>query len=301
LENCPGDFSDHWMHFMKPLSGYTKPYAVLGHPIGHTLSPVMHNASIQSLGLDAIYMALDVAPENLMHVLPAMQQMGFGGVNLTIPLKEVAYRGLKQLDESASLLGAVNTVQFKDGVMIGHNTDGYGFLKAMEEAFGESISGASVFVLGCGGAGRAVALMAAGAGAAKIALADIDQQKLNSVREELRRTYRDVQINMASDPSDQIAACLSADVVVQATPVGMKQTDQPLIGSDAFRKGQRAFDLIYMYPETVFMKQARIGGARTANGLGMLLHQGARAFSIWTGNQPDIEAMRNALKAAVYK
>lgn len=285
---------------MKQLSGYTKPYAVLGHPIGHTLSPVMHNASMQSLGLDAIYVALDVAPEKLMTVLPAMRDMGFGGVNLTIPLKEVAFRGLKKLDESARLLGAVNTVQFKDGEIVGHNTDGYGFLKAMEESFGESISGASVFVLGCGGAGRAVALMAAGAGAAKIALADIDEQKLKSVREELHRMYAAVHVTMASDPSDQMAACLSADVIVQATPVGMKQTDQPLISSDAFRKGQRAFDLIYMYPETVFMKQARIGGARTANGLGMLLHQGARAFSIWTGTDPDIEAMRNALKAAVY-
>src|SRR5262245_12670128 len=130
---------------MKHLSGHTKPYAVLGHPIGHTMSPIMHNASIESLGLDAIYLAFDVAPARLLDVLPAMQSMGFGGVNLTIPLKEVAYRGLKQLDESARLLGAVNTVQFTEHGMIGHNTDGYGFLKAMEEAFGEPVKGAAVF------------------------------------------------------------------------------------------------------------------------------------------------------------
>lgn len=286
---------------MKQLSGHTTPYAVLGHPIGHTLSPVMHNASIASLGLDAIYCAYDVAPENLMQVLPAMQQMGFGGVNLTIPLKEVAFNGLKRLDESAKLLGAVNTVQFKDGEMIGHNTDGYGFLKAMDEAFGGGIDGASVFVLGCGGAGRAVALMAAGAGVSSIALADVDQKKLSSVQDELQKLYPNAALRLVSSADEQVEACRAADIVVQATPVGMKQTDKPLLGADAFREGQRAFDLIYMYPETVFMAQAKQGGARTVNGLGMLLHQGARAFSIWSGQEPDIEAMRNALQSAVYK
>ena len=283
---------------MKTLSGHTKPYAVLGHPIGHTLSPVMHNASIQSLGLDAIYLAFDVHPDRLMEVLPAMQSMGFGGVNLTIPLKEVAFRGLKNLDASAQLLGAVNTVQFKDGGMIGHNTDGYGFLKAMDEAFGESIAGARVFVLGCGGAGRAVALMCAGQGVKELILAEVDEAKRHGVAAELNKLYPDVLVTHAKE---MVASCRAADVVVQATPVGMKQTDAPLLGPESFRAGQRAFDLVYMYPETVFMKQARLGGARAANGLGMLLHQGARAFHIWSGREPDIEVMRGALQKAVYK
>lgn len=282
---------------MKKLSGHTKPYAVLGHPIGHTLSPVMHNASIESLGLDAIYLAFDVHPDRLLEVLPAMQAMGFGGVNLTIPLKEVAFRGLKQLDDSARLLGAVNTVQFTAGGMVGHNTDGYGFVKAMDEAFGEPLAGAKVFVLGCGGAGRAVALMCAGQGVAEIILAEVDAAKRMGVAAELNKLYPRVCVTHADDPA---SACRAADVVVQATPVGMKQTDTPLLGPEAFRAGQRAFDLIYMYPETVFMKQARLGGARTANGLGMLLHQGARAFAIWSGREPDIEAMRAALQKAVY-
>ncbi|MGA1192982.1 MAG: shikimate dehydrogenase [Kiritimatiellia bacterium] len=282
---------------MNPLSGHTKPFAVLGHPIGHTLSPVMHNASIASLGLDAIYLAFDVHPDRLLEVLPAMKAMGFGGVNLTIPLKEVAFRGLSQLDESARLLGAVNTVQFTTDGMVGHNTDGYGFLKAMEEAFGGSLEGAKVFVLGCGGAGRAVALMAAQQGAGELMLAEVDDAKRNGVASELASLHPQLKVTHAMDA---VASCRDADVVVQATPVGMKQDDQPLLGAEAFRAGQRAFDLIYMYPETVFMKQAREGGAQTANGLGMLLHQGARAFSIWTGTEPDVEAMRAALQKAVY-
>ena len=147
------------------ISGHTQPFAVVGHPIGHTLSPVMHNASFAALGLDAIYLAFDVKPERLMAVLPALRSMGFGGVNLTIPHKEVAFRGLEKLDASALLLGAVNTVQFSEGGMIGHNTDGFGFLRALDEAFGRNTTDDSVFVLGSGGAGRAVALMAAQAGA----------------------------------------------------------------------------------------------------------------------------------------
>lgn len=285
---------------MKNLSGHTRPYAVLGHPIGHTLSPVMHNASFEALGLDAIYLAFDVAPERLMEVLPSMQAMGFGGVNLTIPLKEVAFRGMENLDASARTLGAVNTVEFTEGGPVGHNTDGYGFLMAMEEAFGDSLSGASVFVLGCGGSGRAVALTAAGAGASRITLAGRTPAKPGEVALELARLYPELEVGQAVGNKEQVAACRDADVVVQTTPVGMKASDAPLLGPEAFRKGQRAFDLIYMYPETAFMKQAREGGARTANGLGMLLHQGAKAFAIWSGRQADLAAMRQALQASVY-
>jgi shikimate dehydrogenase len=157
-----------------------------------------------------------------------------------------------------------------------------------------------VFVLGCGGAGRAVALMAAGAGAQTIALAEVDEAKRNAVAAELAAAHPAVTVTHAATADEQAAACRTADIAVQATPVGMKPTDTPLLGPEAFRPGQRAFDLIYMFPETVFMREAARGGARTANGLGMLLHQGARAFTIWTGDTPDVEAMRRALQGAVY-
>lgn len=284
---------------MKPLSGKTKPFAVLGHPIGHTLSPVMHNASIESLGLDAIYLALDVHPDRLMEVLPAMQAMGFGGVNLTIPHKEVAFRGLDRLDESARLVGAVNTVAFTGEGMVGHNTDGYGFLEAMKE-FGGAVAGRSMFVLGCGGAGRAVALVAAREGATGVALADVDRKRCQAVADEIAAAAPGVTVSVVTERDEQVSACRESEVVVQATPVGMKPEDEPLLGSEAFRPGQHAFDLIYMMPETVFMREARRGGASVANGLGMLLHQGARAFEIWTGIEPDIQAMRQALETAVY-
>ena len=282
------------------LSGHTKPFAVLGHPIGHTLSPVMHNASMQALGFDGIYLALDVHPDQLMDVLPSMARMGFAGVNLTVPHKEIAFHGLDTLDESARLLGAANTVQFTEDGMVGHNTDGYGFLKALDEAFGKTVIGDAVFVLGCGGAGRAVALMAAKEGATSLVLADIDAKRVQRLGNEIKSLAPSVEISQALDDATQIELCRECDLVVQASPVGMKKKDHSLLPPEAFHAGQRAFDLIYMYPETAILTAAREAGAQIANGLGMLLHQGARAFEIWTGVEPSIPAMRKALEDAVY-
>ncbi len=282
------------------LSGHTKPFAVLGHPIGHSLSPVMHNASMRELGFDGIYLALDVHPEHLMEILPAMALMGFAGVNLTVPHKEIAFRGLEKLDESAQLLGAANTIEFAEDGMVGHNTDGYGFLKALDESFGKTIKNDSVFVLGCGGAGRATALMAAKEGAKSLVLADIDAERVQRLNDEIIGLTPHVEVVQALEKPKQIELCREADLVVQASPVGMKEGDPSLLPSEAFREGQCVFDLIYMYPETTFLATAREAGAEIANGLGMLLHQGARAFEIWTGVEPSVPAMRKALEDAVY-
>jgi shikimate dehydrogenase len=260
----------------------------------------MHNASMEALGFDGIYLALDVVPERLMDVLPAMAEMGFAGVNLTVPHKEVAFRGLELLDESARLFGAANTVAFTEQGLVGHNTDGYGFMTALQESFGTQVGGDRIFLLGCGGAGRATALLAAREGAASIVLADLDEERMTRLAEEIREQASDVLVEQVTHAADQVEACRSCDVVVQASPVGMKREDVSLLPGEAFRDHQRVFDLIYMYPETAFLTTAREAGASVANGLGMLLHQGARAFSIWTGVEPDVEAMRGALERAVY-
>jgi len=281
------------------LSGHTKPFAVLGHPIGHSLSPVMHNASFAALNMDAIYLAFDVHPSRLTDVLPAMRDMGFQGVNLTVPMKEVAFAELSHLDESARLLGAVNTVAFKPDGVVGYNTDGDGFLTAVDEAFGPSIRDESVFVLGTGGAGRAVALVCARQGAQRIVLSDLDRPRSHQVAEDIHAAYPAVAVEVV-DSASPIDAARASNVLVQSTPVGMRESDVSLLGPEAFRAGQKVFDLIYMYPETAFLRTAREAGAKTANGLGMLLHQGARAFTIWTGKAPSVPSMRAALEKAVY-
>jgi shikimate dehydrogenase len=264
----------------------------------------MHNAAFRALGMDAIYLAFDVTPERLMGVLPAMAAMGFGGVNLTVPLKEEAFRGLSLLDESARRLGAVNTVEFAGdgGPLKGHNTDGAGFLTAIRESFGVAVRGLSVFVLGSGGAGRAVATTCAAEGAACVALTDLDPQRAQRVAQEIGRMNTACRIETVDpDATAWVAASRAADLVVQATPVGMKPSDASPLPASAFRSEQMAFDLVYMYPQTAFMRGAVDGGARAANGLGMLLHQGARAFFIWTGKQPPVDVMRRELEAEVYK
>jgi shikimate dehydrogenase len=287
---------------VKPLSGHTKPFAVLGHPIGHTLSPIMHNAALESLGIDGIYMAFDVHPDRLMSVLPAMADMGFGGVNLTVPLKEVAFRGLSDLDESARRLRAVNTVQFLPSGMRGHNTDGNGFLRAIRESFGASTRGRCVFVLGCGGAGRAVAITTAVEGCERILLADVDAARCDAVAGDIRTFAPGIPVEVTgNDRNRWITAARSATLVIQASPLGMKPEDPPPLPPSAFGSGQWAFDLVYNLPETSFTRTAKQAGAQAVNGIGMLLHQGAEALTIWTGKPAPVAVMRQALEGALYK
>jgi len=286
---------------MRALSGHTQPFAVLGHPIGHTLSPVMHNAAFESLGMDAIYLAFDVAPASLLAVLPAMKTMGFGGVNLTVPLKEVAFKGLDDLDDSARRLGAVNTIEFTPRGLRGHNTDGKGFLTAIREAFQYSVKGQTLFVMGCGGAGRAVAITAACEGAGHLILADIDESRCQSVAHDIATWAPATQVDTAgTTPEKWMQKTGQAGLIIQASPVGMKAEDICPLPPASFKAGQLAFDLVYNRPETCFTRAATAGGAKAINGLGMLLHQGAEAFTIWTQKMAAVEVMRKALEKALY-
>lgn len=282
------------------ISGRTKVFAVLGHPISHSLSPLMHNAAFQALGMDAVYVAFDVHPNDIGPVLRTMHRMGFGGANLTVPLKEAALPHLDRLDETAHNLGAVNTVRFGSDGIVGYNTDGPGFLRAFREAFGCGPTQRSVFIVGTGGAGRAVAITLAGEGVLTIRMTDLDLSRAEKLRAELETQYFIQDVTVVREPTEIIEAAREADIVIQATPLGMKADDPSPLPPDAFRPGQLAFDLVYVFPETPFMKAARAGGARAVNGLGMLLHQGAYAFEIWTGRTPPLDEMRRALEKAVY-
>ncbi|MFH1477102.1 MAG: shikimate dehydrogenase [Verrucomicrobiota bacterium] len=283
------------------ISPSTTPYAVLGHPIRHSLSPRMQNAALAALAMDAVYLAFDVPPEKLMPTLTVMAEMGFAGINLTVPLKEVAFRGLADLDEAARRLGSVNTIKINAGGLKGFSTDGEGFLRAVQEAFDLSVRGLSIFLLGCGGAGRAVAFACAAAGAGHLMLADADGKRLAGLEADLRALARKTDISaIGTDPQAWRRACREAALVVHATPVGMHAGEPAVLPPDAFHSGQRVYDLIYMFPETVLMRAARAAGAQTSNGLGMLMHQGALSFCIWTGREAPVAVMRRTLEEAVY-
>jgi shikimate dehydrogenase len=207
---------------------------------------------------------------------------------------------MDELDASARQLGAVNTVAFVNGRMVGHNTDGVGVLRALREAFGAGPEGARVAVFGCGGAGRAVAIACAGAGAAELRLLNRSLKRAERVAEEIATAAPRVIVRVASAGSrDGVDAMRSADLIIQCTSVGLHADDPAPIPADVFHAGQRVYDLIYTQPFTPTLRAAQQGGARVANGLGMLLHQGAASCSIWTGQQPDIEVMRQALIEAL--
>ncbi len=275
-------------------------YAVLGHPVAHTLSPLMHNVAFRALGWDALYVAFDVVPERLLPVLDAMKAMGFHGINLTVPLKEEAFSGLPDLDASARDAGAVNTVQMTERGMRGHNTDGYGLLRALEECFGAGVEGKDVVLLGSGGAARGTGLVFACSGVSSLTVVARNEAKASSVVEAIQAAAPGVAVRAVTEPGEQEAAVRDGELVVQATSVGLKESDPPLFPTSAFRSGQRVYDMIYAFPETSTMKAARDAGATVENGLGMLLHQGVRAFEIWTGETPPVNAMREALRKAMY-
>ena len=283
------------------LKEQKKLFAVLGHPIGHSLSPIMHNASMSSINYNGIYSAIDVHPNKLMDRLFTMSNQGYLGVNLTIPHKEIAYNNLEHLDDSAKLFGAVNTIAFKDKKLIGYSTDGYGFIQALEANFGCGLEGDNVFVLGCGGAGRTVALQSACSGAKKLWLADIDIDRIEKLKKELHIINSNLEVNYSASLDNQMQGCKECSLIVQASPNGMNLNDKSLFPETVFNKNQRVLDLIYMYPETDFLKKAKYAGAKIANGMDMLVYQGAKSFAIWTDISPNIDEMRRAISEIIYK
>lgn len=283
-------------------TGKPTPFALLGHPVGHSLSPAMHNAAFQALGRPARYTLLDIPPGELPRALEECRRRGFGGVNITIPHKEAAYRHLARtgaLSNTAKLLRSVNTIVFRpDGSLWGDNTDAPGFLDALRETFRTTPRGRRLLVLGCGGAGRALALYCAIQGAESVQVADINPSARRRLVLALRQAAPGRAIGGVS-LSRAATAARECDLIIQATPVGLKAGDPSLLPASAFRKGQIVVDLIYHPEVTPFLAAAQSAGARTANGLGMLLHQGARAFRLWTGKKPPLDVMRAALQRAL--
>ncbi|NCD31970.1 MAG: shikimate dehydrogenase [Spartobacteria bacterium] len=281
------------------ISPTTKTYALLGHPVQHSLSPCMYNAAFASLDMDAVYMAYDVEPLVLNDVLTSLAHLHFGGVNITVPHKEAAWQRVDQRSDTAELLGAVNTIEFVDGRLIGHNTDGVGLIRSLEEHFGDCIGGKSIYFVGSGGASRAAALMCAKKGAGHIALSDSGSGRAQKLQMEIQRRYPQVTV-VCTTSENRIEWARLSDLIIQGSPIGMKTTDASPLPEDAFRSGQCVYDMIYMYPYTECMRAAETRGAVVANGLGMLLHQGVRAFEIFTGKAAPQDVMRDALERKVY-
>ena len=275
----------------------------------------MHNAAFTALGLNWRYLAFEVEPKNLRAAIEGAKAMRFAGLNLTVPHKLLAMDMLDALDESAKTWGAVNTVRFEaqDGKgqwqplcqfpeaipgeirSQGFNTDADGIARSLREDLNLELAGAKVLLLGTGGAGQVAALRLAVEKVSELFLIDFVKAKAEAVAQEIRK--RCPQVKVATDfPKGQV------DLLLNATPLGLKPGDaSPLEGTNfPLQQARAVYDMIYRPAETKLLKAAKAAGCKTANGLGMLLHQGAKAFEIWTSKPAPIDVMRRALEQNIY-
>lgn len=273
----------------------------------------MHNAAVEALGLNWRYLAFDVRPERLGEALAGARTMHFIGLNLTVPHKVLAVGLMDVLDDSAKCWGAVNTVRFEardengdwkplrefedvpaEVRSHGFNTDADAIVRALREDLKMTLPGKRVLLLGAGGAGRTAALKLASEGVAELFLVNRTETKAQDLAQELRRLFPRVKSALGY-PSGKV------DLVLNATSLGLKPEDPLPLAAEKFslRNAAAVYDMIYRPAETPLLKRAKVAGCRTANGLGMLLYQGAQALELWTGRASPTPLMRQVLEQHV--
>lgn len=273
-----------------------KSVALIGYPLGHTLSPAMHNAAFKKLGLDYEYLPVEVAPKELAKALKGFRVPRFAGFNVTIPHKEAVIPLLDEITPVAKVIGAVNTVVNRDGSLVGYNTDGAGFIDSLKEDAKVDPKGKRVVVLGAGGASRAVAVMLAEAKAVEVTLSDIQEDKAHDLAEYIEDYFEIICTSVKPNSQALQDKINAADILVNTTPVGMhpKVHHSPLGEKINLPPSLLVYDLVYNPSETKLLATAKAAGCRTCSGLGMLVRQGALAFTLWTGEEAPVEAMRQA-------
>lgn len=270
-----------------------KIYGLIGYPVKHSLSPLMHNAAFSHLKIDAEYKLFEVKPEGLEDFVNTLEQKNIHGLNVTIPHKEKVIPFLGTISEEARLIGAVNTIKVSGSRLEGFNTDGEGFLKHLTQDLGFNPENKNIALIGAGGAARAVSVYLASAKPKAIAIFDIDRNKSSALASHLKENFKDIDFKIADSIEElRIGDC---DLLANATPIGMKDSDPYLVEEKLLHKGILVYDLIYNPNETNLLRAAKSRGAKVSNGLGMLLYQGAIAFQIWTGKSAPLEVMRQAL------
>lgn len=282
------------------IMGHTQVAGVIGWPIEHSLSPAMHNAAFAALGLDWCYVPFGVPPERLVEAVRGLRALGVRGVNATVPHKEALLPLVDELTPEAEAIGAVNTLLFRAGGILGHNTDAAGFLRALHEA-GFDPAGCKALVLGAGGAARGVVYALVSVGA-RVILLNRTEERAEALAAALRSRLPQADLTTGPLTPGAIEHHLDGlDLVVNATTLGMwpHVEASPWPARLPFPRRAFCYDLVYTPRETHFMHQARSVGAQAASGLGMLVHQGAEAFALWTGVQPPVEVMRAACEEAL--
>ncbi|KJR40571.1 shikimate 5-dehydrogenase [Candidatus Magnetoovum chiemensis] len=271
------------------INAKTKIAGLYGYPVEHSLSPNMHNAGFKDLGLNARYVAFTVRPEDIGNAVAAVKSLNMIGVNITVPHKEMVIPFLDKVNEEARFIGAVNAISNENGTLIGYNTDGRGFIRSLEEA-AIDLSKKNVFMVGAGGAARAISYYICQK-AARLDIFDIDTPKLNNLVNSLSAKY-----DNAHSQSD-LSLISAADVVINATPLGLKDTDPLPLDVSLLKAEHTVCDLVYW--QTKFLQEASRIGCKTINGLGMLFWQGVLSFELFTKTKAPVDVMKKALTESV--
>lgn len=285
------------VYTLSDLASWSEPpaqirFGVLGDPVAHSRSPEMQNVALEQIGSQWRYARFQIAPNELAEALDRMTTLGFQGVNLTVPHKKAGLALVDDADPCARTVGAINTIVFRDGRRAGANTDGPGFERAVTESFGVALREQRVLLLGAGGgAGRAIAAQCAHAGCRSLSLVNRDPAKA----EALARHLRGSEIVALPWSDESLGAALArSDLVVQATSLGLRPEDPSPLPSGLLEPRHLVYDLVTR--PTALLADADRAGAATANGLTMLLHQGALAFEFWLAQPAPLAQMRAALE-----
>jgi len=278
------------------VSGKTDVVGIFGDPVAHSLSPRMQNAAIQASGLDAVYVPFHVTAAQLCDAFKAIRAMSIRGVNLTIPHKEASCHLVDELDASAQMIGAINTIVNDNGRLKGYNTDGLGLLKALKQELGCDVAGKRVLLLGAGGACRAALVALCQARVSWVGIANRTRNRSQKLVEEFSAKFSGTAFAEYELGQFLLNTCDEpVDLLVNTTAVGLKGEDFGFPVVDCLKPRGAVFDMVYTPEPTVLLDQARKRGLAAADGLGMLAAQGEAAFALWFGQAPEPLVMRRAL------
>jgi shikimate dehydrogenase len=283
---------------MPPINAHTQVCAIFGHPVGHSLSPEIHNAAFQALGLPFVYVAHDVQPGCVARALDGVRVMGYRGLSITIPHKVEAMAGVDEVDATARIIGCINTVVGEAGRLIGYNTDGLGALRALQEA-GADPRGSHTVVLGSGGAARAIAVtISREAVPAHLTILGIDAAELERLAADVRGAGQAPVTHQALDDNSLQTALAQADLVLHCSPIGMHPHEgRSLVPPALLRPAMAVFDAVYNPRRTQLIQDAQRAGCKTILGLEMFLGQAFVQFELWTGKPAPRDVMRQVVEA----
>ncbi|KPK37961.1 MAG: hypothetical protein AMJ78_10730 [Omnitrophica WOR_2 bacterium SM23_29] len=284
----------------RDINGKAKIFGIIGYPVRHTFSPYMHNAAFKAIKINAIYVPFEVEPKRLKEAFCGLIALGICGVNMTIPHKEAVIPLLDELSSHVRDIGAANVVLVKDGKLIGHNTDAEGFLVSLKKDLKVSPKNRTIFVLGAGGAAKAVVYILAREGAKSITLVDVIGERAKELALKTKRQFPRCETKSIPYLESRIdEEVLNADILINATPVGMHKSEPSIVSPNALHKELVVYDLIYNPTETKLLREARKRNLKATNGIGMLLYQGVLSFELFTGKRAPVSAMLAALKKLI--